>query len=266
MTSKLQTKHGPIYANNRVYSPEGELMFRCSDRKLDWYSVRGLALDYDDGESVGRAIRLTFAPRGKGRTRDGDAWYLEQQTNRCVVCGAPERLTLHHVVPAQYRRHMPDRYKSHGSHDVLPVCIVCHAAYEGHAEKVKNKLVERYAAPRDGVGWIRHDVSAIRSAASALLNWADRIPEGRLQEYRARLERHYGGEVTENRLQEASALQVAVKGPRYKDHGLLVVEQLNDADDLDEFVRMWRRHFIECMSPAFLSTTWSTEDPVFVES
>lgn len=35
-------------------------------------------------------------------------------------------------------------------------------------------------------------------------------------------------------------------------HGKLVVDSLNTEDKLKEFIKMWRRHFLQTMNPQFL--------------
>lgn len=86
-------------------------------------------------------------------------------------------LTLHHVVPYQYRKEMPLSFKSHGSHDVLPLCVDDHEIYEHFAESEKLKLVEKYDAPLTGRSWIKHTGhSFVRAAAAALSRYRAAIP------------------------------------------------------------------------------------------
>lgn len=68
-------------------------MFRCSDKKLDWYlriflaELILVALYEPQNRGVSQTIRLLFEPRGTGRNRSGDERYLGNQQDRCVVCG-----------------------------------------------------------------------------------------------------------------------------------------------------------------------------------
>ncbi|KAJ2614893.1 hypothetical protein H4S08_001495 [Coemansia sp. RSA 1365] len=107
-------------------------------------------------------------------------------SNNCVVCGITELLTMHHVVPRQYRQYMEEAVKSHSSHDLLPLCIDCHDRYERHAVQYKKHLSLCFAAPLEGLGWIeRPDVGKGRRAASALLSqYVDKIPHERLAQLR----------------------------------------------------------------------------------
>lgn len=71
------------------------------------------------------AIRLRFAPGGRGHA--DDAFYLEPKQNRCCACGADEPYVRHGIVPHAYRQHFPTAMKSHLSHDVVLLCLRCHA-------------------------------------------------------------------------------------------------------------------------------------------
>ncbi len=112
-----------IYDSLRVLAPNGELMHLTREDKVEWYLEHDLAERIDD-----RTIRLKFTPSGLGHA--GHNFYLIPRENRCVVCGDARKLTRHHVVPACYWRHIPKRYKSGSSHDVLATCVECHTTYE----------------------------------------------------------------------------------------------------------------------------------------
>lgn len=354
--SHLQPRTTRIYANNSVYSPAGLLMFRCSDKKLAWYVRRRLAEPIpspsrEDGsiDVSGQAVRLLFQPRGIGRNRPGDAWYLEHQVDRCVACGrtglyqdskldvereeegmeecpkeeareastsadmtctvqfnaaSPRRLvttqqsqsqavqgqvdedqlgveedegeedriglTLHHVVPYQYRREMPESFKSHGSHDVLALCTVCHDRYEVAADIEKNILVQRYDAPLSGRGWLKVPEHArVWNAAAALLRYKRDIPAQRIAQLEDIIMAFYGlqskSDVTEAVLTQCLELKAMDKGPDFQEHGALVISAMQREEGeagFARFVKFWRRHFLETMQPRYLSPHWSVDDPV----
>ncbi|KAL1914950.1 uncharacterized protein VTP21DRAFT_7866 [Calcarisporiella thermophila] len=159
----LPKKIPEVYENIRVYSIDGVLMFRCNRKKADWYLTRGLAY-----ESEPDTLQLTFKTKGPGHF--DQPYMIEDRINRCVCCGRQDRLTLHHVVPAMYRIHMPESIKSHSSHDILLVCIPCHDAYERHANALKSELVIKYNIPLEGRGWVYvPENGRVRKAATALL-------------------------------------------------------------------------------------------------
>ncbi|KAJ1725194.1 hypothetical protein LPJ53_000617 [Coemansia erecta] len=232
-----------IYENCRVLDMSGNLLFKAGRKRLDWYLSRSLARELD-----AETIQLTFAHRGDGRA--SEPFYLQDMRNTCVVCGGSTQLTLHHIVPAQYRQHMPEQVKSHSSHDLLPLCTQCHDAYERHAGLLKRHLAECFNAPLLGIGWIdRPDINKAVKAAAALLSGNPRIPQERLDELRrvvrqvcinrsdlfsAEMQRYLdtvrNGDGTRDvsangaLMQELCAMEVRVAGPEFRAHGVLVVE------------------------------------------
>ncbi|KAJ2373930.1 hypothetical protein IW150_003369 [Coemansia sp. RSA 2607] len=278
---------GAIYENCRVLDASGNLLFRAGRKRLDWYLQRDLAKQID-----AQTIQLTFAHKGSGRSTE--PFYLQEMRNTCVICDSSDTLTLHHIVPAQYRQHMPEQVKSHSSHDLLPVCTRCHDAYEHKAGQLKRHLAECFDAPLLGTGWIdRPDIGKARKAAAALLANNPRIPEHRLSELRhlvhqVSMDRRTlfsqnvqdflgsAGNAAENSelLHELCAMDVRVAGPEFRSHGEMVVGAvlgLREAPGVcDEcrklvaggvpaFVRRWRCHFVEHAAPAYLPDHWAVD-------
>jgi hypothetical protein len=95
-------------------------------------------------------IRLKFAPGGRG---DADCDYqMSEKENICVCCGRDDHNTKHHIVEYEYRKHLPESYKSHNSYDVVILCGACHARYEKVAMQVKAGFSKKYNAPLNGTG------------------------------------------------------------------------------------------------------------------
>ncbi|ORY77396.1 hypothetical protein BCR37DRAFT_155184 [Protomyces lactucae-debilis] len=267
---KLQTRAGKLYSNHCIYAPSGALLFRCSDKKLQWYIDRNLAIETTSAPlDASRSATLTFEPKGPGRAREGDEWYLATQQDRCVVCGSTAGLILLHIVPAQYRNALPLRYKSHSNHDILPFCTACTVRYEGHVLAMRRMLEKRYNAPLHGRGIQKvQDATRVKSAAAALLRGFALIPEVRRQALREIVARYFdvaAEEVTVMQLEEAKACPLVIKTAEFIDHGTLVVQGvLYESGDAGaaEFVREWRRLFLETMRPRYLLEMWRVEDPV----
>ncbi|KAJ2787898.1 hypothetical protein GGI15_000317 [Coemansia interrupta] len=282
-----------IYENCRVLDISGNLLFKAGRKRLDWYLSRNLAREIDR-----ETIQLTFAHKGTGRSTE--PFYLQDMRNTCVVCDTPTHLTLHHIVPAQYRQHMPLEVKSHSSHDLLPLCTQCHDTYEHHANRLKKHLAACFAAPLLGVGWVcRPDINKAAKAAAALLSDTSRIPQPRLCELRQVVRQvcvdrrdlfspamqgyldSVGDldDLSENPglMQELCAIEVRVAGPGFREHGEMVIEAvlgnrvvpgmcrecraLMDGG-VAAFVGRWRRHFVEHAEPAHLPDHWTVDYPV----
>ena len=140
-----------IYGNCRVLHPDGQLMFLCVQKRLNWYIDRGLAELVSEEPPT---IQLNFEPRDRGamdeKYRDEDREYLlGSKQNMCVVCGQSDydQPTKHHVVPHEYRKFLPHHLKNRSSHDVVPICKKHHEEYERtHALQLKKDITERFGA------------------------------------------------------------------------------------------------------------------------
>ncbi|KAL7753700.1 hypothetical protein RI367_000631 [Sorochytrium milnesiophthora] len=230
MAKSVPTRQQRIYDNCAVYAIDGTLLFRCSHKKLQWYLDRNLATRLDD-----QSIRLSFTTKGAGR--EGQTWYLEDRTDQCVVCGATDDgLTLLHIVPAQYRRHMPLCVKSHSNIDNQPFCVPCLRQYEVHTMALKKQLALQYNAPLEGGPWLHiAEHHTVRKAASALLKSSDKLPTSRRIELTSIVSAHCQaapaacraqgswGETQKEVLGRCSALEDRVRGPGFEEHGRTVV-------------------------------------------
>ncbi|KAK9701436.1 hypothetical protein K7432_011715 [Basidiobolus ranarum] len=271
---KLAPRQKQIYENYQVFSKEGVLLFRCNQKRLEWYHSRGLAQYIDD-----KSIRLNFETKGTGRA--GDEFYLEDQENICVVCGGINKLSLHHVVPDMYRRHMPECIKSRSSFDLLPLCLNCHDEYEKFAMQYKKSLVKKYLAPLEGTGWTLYPENRpVSRAAAALIKSRDKIPPSRILELEGIVmawwnQTHENTNlITDSILDLAAQLVDREKSEQYKEHGKIVVDQLMECSsvtnecrerwpDLEVFIMSWRQHFLQHARPRYLSDNWSVEQSIY---
>lgn len=248
---------GNIYGNYKVHAPTGELMFRCGEDKANWYLSRNLATI---SPADPKSITLTFEPKGKGFV--GQTFFLQERDNRCVVCGVREDLSRHHVVPYCYRVNFPHHIREHNYHDILPVCVNCHSAYEEFfALTLRKELATKYDAPLHGLSDSHLDSLEFRArkGAIALLRHGSRMPQERRLELFCWLNDYLGRPPTEDDIKATAGLLVDTKDPNYKSHGKLVVEKLTS---LQDFVELWRLHFIASMNPKFLPEGWDPKMPV----
>lgn len=249
-----KTLNRPPYGNYKVLNNDGDLMFRCDDRKANWYLHRGLARTVAQD-----TIQLTFDPKGPGHV--GDHFFLQEKINKCVVCGSFDNLTKHHVVPRVYRRFFTDELKSHSSHDVVVLCIKCHEDYEEHAFRLKLIIAQENGIPVHGKGLrIDETLRRVRWAAGAIINHGHKIPAARKEELLQHLRNYYGKqEITEEDLENANSLDyLTMDGFIY--HGKYVVEHLTD---IAAFVKRWRKHFFDTMSPKHLPPGWDLERSIW---
>jgi hypothetical protein len=234
-----------IYGNYQVLSPDGILMFRCDLKKINWYIKRDLAEFLDE-----RTIKLKFKPNGLGN--HNKSFGLSLMENKCVVCGSDEFLTKHHVVPISYRKHFPIELKSHNFHDVLSMCANCHESYERKADLIKLEISKKYNAPINGEIIDRKNEVKWSKIASTLLGDYSKIPKSRIKQLKSDIKSHFNiKRLTNKRLKNISSIKSTVIK---KTHGEIV---LGSITDIQEFIEMWREHFIINTSPKYLPQNWS---------
>lgn len=242
-------KDRKIYGNYKVLSPEGILMFRCNEKKINWYLNRNLA---DIVENEIQTIKLKFKPNGLGNhEREYGLFELE---NRCVCCGSFNYLTRHHVVPSCYRKYFPIEIKSHNFHDVVSLCTTCHGKYEECAFSLKKELAEIFDSPINGI--MSEDSPMIKAKRLAhSLSDTTNIPTKRIHEIKSQIKSILG-------IKRLSRSRISnLINSRFrkceKTHGEIVVSRIGS---INEFIKMWRNHFLSTMDCKFLPKNWSVNN------
>jgi hypothetical protein len=236
------------YSNCLLVSPEDILMCRCARKKADWYVSRGLGVVISEDPYT---VKLTFTPNGLGN--HGDDFYLSPRENNCVVCGTKEDLTRHHCVPYCFRRHFPENYKSHTSHDVLLVCESCHRRYEIEATRIKSDMVRPVGRDSEVENQTRREWFAWK-AARAITMHLDNLDGERFEKLFERLEDYFGEDFTAEEVHDFANQPTPLMTIFYDWEGY--VAQLAD---LNDFIRFWRQHFVDFMNPKFLPDHWSVD-------
>jgi exonuclease 3'-5' domain-containing protein 2 len=248
--SHTTDKDRKIYGNCMVYSPDDVLMFRCSLKKANWYLIRDLAIVVSNDPLI---VKLNFNPNGLGNHEKG--YGLSEINNICVVCGTSEYLTRHHVVPYCYRRYFPIELKAHNFHDVLSMCADCHESYEYKAFELKKEISNKYNVPLDGVLDKNEDlVKAIKYSKAIIFN--NEIPKNRMEEMKGRIEGYFGRSLTTEDLVDLSDKSYKAI---CKTHGEITVSMMN-VDEIKDFVKLWRRHFVENNNCKFLPGKWNIDN------
>ena len=234
-----------IYGNWKVYSPDDQLMMRCSTKKANWYLSRNLA------EKIGElTIKINFKPNGMGHATDYHGYYLEERKVLCVCCGTDNNLTRHHVVPYCYRRFFPDIYKDHSSFDVVLLCEYCHSKYETYSTELQKQILNECNYTLDPI--VREHnrlIGTAGSALNALKYCSEKIPAERRAVLLATLTEYYNRPVS---FEEVSSLEIEKLQPQ-KDRTAYVVSQIQQPI---EFIVRWRKHFVEHAKPQYLSKSW----------
>ncbi|CAO3638899.1 unnamed protein product [Cunninghamella echinulata] len=210
---------------------------------------------------------------------------IEDRSNNCVVCNSKEELTTHHVVPDMYRKAMPLCIKSKSSRDLLLLCKHCHDKYEDEAIKLKKEIVQQYDCPMEGKGWIHSAENRyVRKAATALIKFKDKLPESRTKELEEKVKAYQSSSTTlkdlswDELLNTCCQLKDMYHGPDFIDHGTYVIQQLmekekktiivNDQEQeqwpqLESFIKLWRKHFLDHLQPKYLSNKWTIDGEIY---
>ena len=220
------------YDNIKVISITGDLLFYCSNSKKKWYLKKNLANEIEPN-----ILQLNFQHSEKFRYTD--PYYREAFRNKCVCCGTEENLTIHHVVPPYFRRHLPGKYKDHMSHDLLPICREHHDIYEEEAQVLKDKLIKEYY---DSLPYSKSLIFLCYTYSKKTL------PEDKKKNIYEQIISLNGTYPT--------GIEEYFSSLTIKNLSSFIINKMNDVQ-LKEFVIMWRRHFIGIMSPKFLPEKWN---------
>lgn len=238
-----------IFGNWKMLSREGALMCRLSTKKAMWYVERGLA----DVNVTERTIQLKFEPNGMG---DDNPYLLEDRVAICVVCGTEHNLTNHHVVPTLYRKHLPDSYKAHNSHDNLLICDHDHDRYERIAWDRKKRIQQIYAPiPSENKEQRIKLIKATR-AAYALAHLNHKIPDERKREL-IELVAPFNVEMTVEALTEFSQKYTRHIPTEVDGESVVTAVVAKGDETIRRFIEGWRQHFVDTTQPQFMSKNWS---------
>lgn len=250
-----QSQSNSVYGNCLMLAPDGTVLCRCDKKRVDWYLSRQLAKVVEESPCT---IRLNFKPSGRGHS--DDLFYLTDKANICVSCGSQHHLTKHHCIPKCFRKFFPDRYKNHSSHDVVALCVSCHAKYELHAAVLKKQIAKKHNV---NINPSKPPLNPAQNkavkAANALLRYKDRIPLERIKELTRIIEEFLDKKsVTQKDIEDVCRLSsylYALYSTGDKElFGKQVIAQL---ECLNDFIKEWRQHFVDTMKPQHLPKYWS---------
>uniref|UniRef100_A0A0G4I5E9 3'-5' exonuclease domain-containing protein n=1 Tax=Chromera velia CCMP2878 TaxID=1169474 RepID=A0A0G4I5E9_9ALVE len=136
------------------------------------------------GEAVGEEEEKEESETADRQQIQQDLYYVSPKENRCVVCGSRQHFLRFHVVPSCYRTHFPAEFKSHGSHDVLLLCVPCHERANAAFHRLRLRLSEEAGCPLHFQNEQERSEAAkahnAKKAATALVRALASMPEGRI--------------------------------------------------------------------------------------
>jgi len=282
-------KKGSKNLNNenwKVYHMDGHHMFTCGENKAMWYLNRNLAIKL---EEEANSIKLIFKPKGYG-FKNTEIFGLAGREIRCVVSGERENLQRHHIIPYCYRTHFPKEYKTKNHHDVVLVTYKIHEQYEHYATIYKDNMAEIYNVPNLNELNLKYtkllceytnDKIKMLSKFHSIFKNHNQIPQNILKIIIFEISKF--SNIPFCKLIKMNYIQLyklyLLMKERYNDdfeefkeknrltydHGYHVVSKLNTHEKLEEFVKMWRIHFVETMKPKYMPIGWSVDFRVKVK-
>jgi len=264
--------------NWKVYHPSGRHMFTCGEKKAQWYLDRDLAIEFKT-----KKIKLLFTPRGNG-FEDNEEFGRGIRESRCVVGGLEEGLQRHHIVPYCYRTYFPKAFKSKNHHDVVLINHEIHSDYEQLANQFKDEIGRMFNVKSINEFNIEYTTklreigkknSILLNAIHSLFKCYNKIPHKVILEKLQFISNET--EIPFNRIKGYSYVQMykmyelleeqhiieteafKVENRKLYDHGYHVVQKLDTDEKIEDFVKLWRNHFIDTMQPQFMPTGWSID-------
>lgn len=264
--------------NWKVYHPNGKHMFTCGEKKADWYLERNLAT------IIGKKkIRFNFVPKGNG-FEDDEEFGRGIRENKCVVNGLDWGLQRHHIVPYCYRTYFPEKYKSKNHHDVVLVNHEIHSEYEQEANIYKDEIAGIYGVKTITEYNIEYTAklreigkqnSILLNTIHSLFKCYGKMPEKVKTEKLMFIAKETN--ISYDTIKRFSYIQMykmylllrekhiidlnafKAENRQIYDHGYHVVQKLDTEEKIEEFVKLWRNHFINTMQPKYMPYGWSID-------
>lgn len=126
-----------FYGNALIIGKDGRHLCTLNRKRIEWYLKRGLAEEVAPPAGYPRAIKLNF--KAKLDIRNPKPYELTVLKSICVICGTPDKLTIHHVVPQCIRKLFPLHEKARARQWCVLLCLKCHTNVEEVTQAVYKK-------------------------------------------------------------------------------------------------------------------------------
>lgn len=237
-----------IYENCRMFSPDGTFMAMVNRKKANYYISNNLADVVHDDED-GLYFKLRFIPK-KVRQED---YCKEIKENLCVVCGATQELSRHHIVPRCYKKHLPPKYVRKMFYDTVVLCFNCHSSYEEIANLYKKDLFKLRNIDIEIPQCILNKYK-VGSYARTLLIRKEVMPKEAFDSLKRIIDNYID-------LNGGSCEELAANGKlQFKNECRIHIEncykKLVDSFGAQKFIVHWRKHFVDTMKPKHMPKCW----------
>ncbi len=162
-----------------------------------------------------------------------------------------------------FKKHFPKKMNDHNSYDVFMVCWGCHGNYEIHANHLKRSQLNW--KPTSNKGCLVGEELSILKTLNAILNHGHSMPH-EVIERKMQLIRDYYGENNsfdvEDLQNKTQDILDKLRASQQKNNNFdekAIAKFVNSLEDINNFIIMWRKHFVEAMKPKFLPKEWDIE-------
>jgi hypothetical protein len=159
---------------------------------------------------------------------------------------------------------MPYNIKSNSSFDVVPICFDHHNEYERFADDLKQHLATKYNAPLMGIIEVNDIFISAISAAKAIIGSGDKLPEDRKKILEEKVLVYFETFTDKNFIDENDLIELSkiksIEAKSITTHSEIVIKQI---EDFQEFVEMWREHFLENLKPQYMPQHWDVKRSVY---
>lgn len=244
------SKNLQLYEHIKMFHPDGTLMCCTSIKRASWFINRNLA----KWIKPNKEFQLIFTPAGHGKK--DIPFYTQEYKNCCVVCGRNDNLNKHHVFPRVFRKNMPLMYKSSTSYDVLPICLDCHETYETEGHKLKTELAEKF------LGITQLEAPTEESKTNAKIIRARKF----LSELDENFQMVRNGKIVSppedviREYQKFASMELHTENVEH--WGKRIMDIILSQNEEQQFVELWRQHFLDTMNPQYMPDYWHVNHPL----
>ncbi|CAD8099621.1 unnamed protein product [Paramecium sonneborni] len=249
------TTHKPVYSNCRIFSLSGQQLCFCDQKKIQWYVKNGLG-EYIDEKSV----KLNFDPVCEFDEKEMK-FYNEERSNRCVICGASSNILKYQIIPYMYKHYLPNNYKSHRAHDVVILCARCHEKASALQDKKRAEVAVIYGVPLQYYGEEKQVVDKLTyllKKYESLTKAGKPFDMNQYEQIRNQFKDLVQLPIEFNK-QELTKINENLKKELKNSHGEAVVKKLDTEEKIEEFIMIFRKHFLSSMDPQFLPKEWAID-------
>lgn len=251
-----------MYDSIPMTSKSGEFLNWISFKKKQWYLSKNLAYSLPTG-----GIQLKFTSKSPSLPLPSNSVEKNIKSNHCVRCGdANNGYMRHYIIPSSLRTLLPKKFKSHLSHDVVLICPTCFQLIQSETSKRLTSLEKKFSKGLTKVQKKKYvvdwKIKEIKTCGNALLKYSDKLPDEVRVKHESIVREYFGGDFGEKDLKGLMDLEENIINLEYINPHELIIKSLKSEIEIRDFVRGWRRYFIEEFNPQNMPKGWKIEGRV----